>query len=192
MTSPFPNVPSWPSGHEVLGTETLQVTNLLAGISSDGGLWPKQNFLKGGTGTSRTSSSLVLDPDLQQTLVANGVYKVIIRGLFACATAAVGIQTMWQVPAGTSGNRSALGPSSTSTNTSADILTMHSGIHAFATAVAYGSRASATSESYFEETSILTMGSTGGVVGLQWGQISSSGNATLLGPGSSMEVERWA
>src|SRR5262245_1092905 len=99
--------------------------------------------------TDRTATTTFADdPDLSLPVVAGAVYQVEMRVYYATPTGAAAplFKTAWDVPAGSSGNRSATGPGSAAIDPGADNIAMHSGVHNFATAVTYGGRASSTNQ----------------------------------------------
>lgn len=141
-------------------------------------------------GSSRVSTATATDdPDLTMNVSGLGTYAVEFHLYYASGTTGKFL-TMWDVPAGVTGLRSALGlDSSVSNSTPAGI--MRSGMHAFTTGVVYGDRAS-TSELYATETGIVIGAGTDGVIALKWCQSVSNATAVGLGSGSWMRVTRIA
>ncbi|MEU3826442.1 hypothetical protein AB0F36_14155 [Streptomyces sp. NPDC029080] len=140
----------------------------------------------------RFSNALTDDPDLTVQLDANATYHVEMH-LHHAATDAVRFRTAWTVPAGATGNKSAMGPdqgvilSSTSTGG-----TGRWGVHGFTTACIYGNRDSAAAQAYAHEEAIVTTVSAG-TLALQWAQVTTSATAAArLAAGSSMRVTRLA
>jgi hypothetical protein len=146
------------------------------------------------------------DPDLIVPLEANGVYMVRMS-LFHAALPAVGFATTWRVPAGATGNRSAIGPSGTGTTREAvdnsgiaQVTTISGtsaatrvGVHGYATVAHYGGRPTAGNTCFSSEESVVFMGTTAGTLALQWAQsVADAVNFARLGSGSYMEVRRLA
>ena len=133
------------------------------------------------TATTRASTTTqVLDPDLQMTLSAGGVYMVEFGILYASGATGK-LATSWAIPSDASGSgRSAVGLDSSVSNATPEGV-MRAGVHGFATAAAYGDRAS-TASLFAVETAVVTMGAAG-VVGLMWAQ--SVSNATVVSVGST-------
>lgn len=132
------------------------------------------------------------DPDLTLQLAANAVYRVEIRILYATPTGASAplFKTAWTVPSGTSGNRTATGPGSGATDSSADNMLTHSGGHAYATTVTYGGRStSSTNLCIATETAIVTT-TAAGTLALQWAQATSSASPVRVAAGSSITAYR--
>lgn len=142
--------------------------------------------------TDRTATTtLADDPDLTTTLEANGIYYVEMELWYAASTLSSGIKTAWTVPAGATGNRSALGMASTvSDATPAGIGRW--GVHNYTTSVFYGDRQSSSNLSLARETSIVTVASAAGTLALQWAQDTSDAGACRMGTGSLMRVTRLA
>lgn len=123
------------------------------------------------------------DPDLQFDLAESSVYAIEFFLQYACITAA-GFITAWRIPSGATGNKGIQGAGSSATDTSANNISMRSGVHGVGTFTAsYGSRASATNQLLAYEECMLTT-SAAGEVALQWAQNSSNATATRLGAGS--------
>lgn len=141
--------------------------------------------------TSRTSTTTVTDdPDLTTTLDANATYLVEIFAHVVSATTPE-FKTQWTVPSGATGNRTAFGPGSSATDTDVDNVSVHAGVHAFTTAVAYGNRTSTSNQISVIETAIVTTTSSG-TCALQWAQATSNATASQVAAGSSMRVKRVA
>lgn len=188
---PNPEVlPLWNAGHIITDAEAAIIMALLQASATDGGLWPKQVFWKTGT-TSRVNNTVSADPDLFFPALALATYLVKIRFWYAATTAA-GFRTQWTVPAGTvSTNRDAMGAGSSATDTGADNIAMHSGVHNYTTILPYGTRNSVSNALVAEETSLVTLGATAGNVGLMWGQVTTTpGSASSVLLGSRLEATR--
>lgn len=140
-----------------------------------------------------STTTLADDPDLTMQLAANATYLVEMRISFATitGTGAPLLKTAWDVPAGASGNRSAQGPGSAATDSNADNMATHAGIHAFNTTVTYGGRNSATSECIAIETGLITTASAG-TLAFQWAQATSNATAVRVGAGSTLYAVRIA
>lgn len=141
-------------------------------------------------GTSRVSTIVATDdPDLTMAVSGTGTYAVEFH-LYYASGATGKFLTQWDVPAGVTGLRSALGLDSSVSNSTPSGI-MRSGMHAFTTGVAYGDRASA-SELYALETGVVTGAGTDGVIALKWAQSVSNATSVGLGAGSWMRVTRIA
>jgi hypothetical protein len=140
--------------------------------------------------TDRASTTtLADDPDLTFQLEANAVYRVMFIMHYAALSAAE-IKTQWTTPTGATGNRSAVGaPSGTTDATAAP--TMRLGVHNFTTTITYGTRSSATNLCYALEESIVTT-TNSGTCALQWAQNASNATATRMGSGSYAYAMRLA
>lgn len=142
--------------------------------------------------TDRTATTtLADDPDLTVLLEANAQYYIEIDLWYAASTGSSGIKTAWTVPAGVTGNRSALGMASTvSDATPAGVGRW--GVHGYGTSVFYGDRQSSTNLALARETSYLTTSTTAGTCALQWAQDTSDAGACRVAAGSLMRVTRLA
>ncbi|MFL1903074.1 hypothetical protein ACJWDR_28815 [Streptomyces tauricus] len=149
-----------------------------------------------GTNEDRSSTTtLTNDSELVATLEANALYHIQFFIHFAAIEAAQ-IQTQWAVPASATGVRSAASAAWTlaggaATASAADGGYHRSGVHAYTTAVRYGTRASASNQVVAQEESILTTVSAG-TLALQWAQAVSNATATRVAAGSSLHVRRLA
>ncbi|WP_372352614.1 hypothetical protein [Streptomyces sp. KL116D] len=142
------------------------------------------------TATDRAATTtLADDPDLTTTLEANAVYYVEMELWYAATTLSSGIKTAWTVPAGVTGNRSALGMASNQSD-STPAGTGRWGVHNYSTAVFYGDRQSATNLILARETSVVTTGSSAGTLALQWAQDTSDAGSCRMGVGSLMRITR--
>ncbi|MET7514078.1 hypothetical protein ABZS88_11460 [Streptomyces sp. NPDC005480] len=131
------------------------------------------------------------DPDLAAPLEAGATYHVTVYLHYAAIDLAR-FKTMWNVPSGASGLRSAMGPDQgvTLSGTSAG-GTGRWGVHAFTTSVTYGTRDHATNQcAAIEEGTVTT--TSAGTLALQWAQVTSNATAARLGAGSTMHVRRLA
>lgn len=142
------------------------------------------------TATDRAATTtLTDDPDLTTLLEANATYYVEMELWYAASTLSSGIKTAWTVPAGVTGNRSALGMASTvSDGTPAGVGRW--GVHNYTTAVAYGDRQSSSNLILARETSIVTTSTTAGTLALQWAQDTSDAASCRMGVGSLMRITR--
>ncbi|MFE7072720.1 hypothetical protein ACFU96_21820 [Streptomyces sp. NPDC057620] len=149
-----------------------------------------------GTNEDRASTTTVTnDAELVATLEANALYHITFFIHFAAIDAAQ-FQTQWSVPASATGVRSAQGAAWTlaggaATASAADGGYHRSGVHAYGTAVRYGTRASASNQALAQEESVLTTVS-GGTLALQWAQAVSNASAARVAAGSSLHVRRLA
>lgn len=154
------------------------------------GMLPQVATKAANTDRSATTT-LADDPDLTLPLAANAVYLVVMRIYFATPTGggAPLFKTAWDVPAGTTGNRTCTGPGSTASDSGADNMVGHYGVHNPPTAVTYGGRNSSTNLAIATETAVLTT-TTAGNVALQWAQATSSASPVRVGTGSSITATR--
>lgn len=139
------------------------------------------------------TTTLTDDPDMTVQLAANAVYRVEMRIYYATTTGtgAPLFKTAWDVPSGATGNRSAQGPGSNAVDPGADNIAVHSGVHAFATTVTYGGRASAVNQCVAIETATITT-TNAGTLALQWAQATSSATAVRVAAGSVLTAHRIA
>lgn len=140
------------------------------------------------------TTTLTNDTDLVATLEANARYHVTFYIHFAAIDGAQ-IQTAWTVPTGSSGVRSAAGAAWTlaggaATVQAADGGYHRSGVHAFSTAVRYGTRNNAANQCVAQEEAYITTSSTAGTLALQWAQAVSNASATRVAAGSSLHIQR--
>lgn len=146
--------------------------------------------------TDRNSTTTFADdPDLACPLDANAVYRVEFWLHYAAidqvsSSPAGRFKSMWSVPAGWTGNRSAVGAdqgtvlSSTSSGGQG-----RWGVHNFSTACTYGDRDSSTNQALALEEGIVTT-TTAGSITLQWAQAVSNAANTRLAQGSTLCVTR--
>lgn len=144
------------------------------------------------TTEERESTTVVeLDSELQFEGVAGGKYLVEFH-VIPAAVSAAGVKTQWVVPAGATGFKDVLGPSSNASNTNADQITMRAGVHAYGTDVVYaGVRNNNSAAVTVLETSVITLASAG-TVGLAWAQNASNATPSRIFVGSWMRVTRLA
>ncbi|MFD6620175.1 hypothetical protein ACFWFB_33580 [Streptomyces albidoflavus] len=150
-----------------------------------------QIMVKGANTDRATVTSFFDDTDLFASLEANAVYHATFYLHFAAVDLAR-FKTMWNVPAGATGVRSAMGPDQgvVLSGTSAG-GTGRWGVHAFTTSVTYGTRDSPTNQcAAIEEGTITT--TSAGTLALQWAQVSSNATATRLAQGSTLHLRRLA
>lgn len=143
-----------------------------------------QSLIAYKTASTDRSSTITFsdDPELTFTLAANAVYIIEFYLFYAGNTGLM--QTKWTVPAGASGNRSAMGPGSAATDANSNNISMRSGVHAYTTAVLYGNRGTASlNQSIAVETALVTT-TTAGACALSWTQGTSNAAATRMGAGS--------
>ncbi|MEU2730122.1 hypothetical protein ABZ650_20635 [Streptomyces griseoviridis] len=150
-------------------------------------------YTKNTTQTRASTTTLADDPDLTATLEATATYHVVFYIHYAALDTSQ-LQTAWTVPAGASGNRSAMGAayqlaSGAATAAAADGGYARSGVHGYSTAVRYGTRNNASNQCLVIEESVLTT-TAGGTLALQWAQALSSATATSLSAGSSLHIRR--
>ncbi|MFG3046216.1 hypothetical protein ACGFZR_14970 [Streptomyces sp. NPDC048241] len=140
-------------------------------------------------GLDRTNNTLADDPDLTMQLDAGAVYHIEFH-LHHAATNTGRFRTAWTVPAGATGNRSAVGP-----DQGAILSTTSSGgagrwgVHQFNTPCIYGSRDDNTLQVFSLEEATLTTTSAG-TCALQWAQATTNATASRLAAGSFMRVTR--
>jgi hypothetical protein len=133
------------------------------------------------------SSDATLNDDtvLKFTVEANTKYRV---QLYAMATGAGGnIKLAWSYPSGASGVRAVNGPAANSTNR--DDTNMRTGVHNLNTEVTYGLNASGQYAG-MQETFVIAIGATAGVVTLQHAQGTSSVDPTVMRASSFMIVKK--
>lgn len=174
----MPRYPSIPAGQRLSGA-------LLASMLPDT-YWKTANLDRASTTTFAD------DPDLAAPLEAGATYHVAFYLHYAALDAAR-FKTMWNVPSGASGLRSAIGPDQgvILSGTSAG-GTGRWGVHNFSTSVTYGTRdPSATNQCAAIEEGVVTTVSAG-TLALQWAQVTSNATAARLGAGSTMHVRRLA
>lgn len=142
------------------------------------------------TTTSRASTTTqVLDPDLQMVLSAGGVYLVEF-GIMYSSGATGKFTTSWQVPSDASGaGRTAVGLDSSVSNSVPEGVGRF-GSHGFTTTLSYGDRAG-TASLFAVETAIIAMGAAG-TVGLMWAQSVSNATVVSVGTYSRMKVQQIA
>jgi hypothetical protein len=138
-------------------------------------------YVKAGATVRPSTVAFTDDPDLQVPLAANGTFMVEFFVKYA-TTKAAGFQTKWNVPGTFTGpNRQVEGLGGASAavaaqdNTpSATDFSVRFGVHAFTTAVQYGSRNSASNQVWLYEWATVVTGVTPGTVALQWCQLVST------------------
>lgn len=134
------------------------------------------------------SSDVTLNDDtvLKFAAEANSAYKV---ELFAMCSGSDGdIVFAWDVPSGSSGLRSVLGPSANSNNR--DDTNMRTGAHNFTTEVTYGLNLDNGLWTGIQERFIINIGATAGNVILQHRQNTSSNSQTVVRSTSYMTVTK--
>jgi hypothetical protein len=134
-----------------------------------------------------TTTTFADDPDLSFSLAANAVYFVEFYLFFAGSLGK--LKTNWTVPAGvSSGNRSAMGPASNSTDANSDNISMRSGVHAYGTSVVYGNRTAGVTTPSLNQTGAietsLVITTNAGTCALAWAQNASNANATRMAAGA--------
>jgi hypothetical protein len=168
MSTPY-QFPVWNAGQSITAGQLTQM---------------EPQFIVTPTTTTRASTTTMAnDPFLQFQVTAGGVYVVEFEVGYTGLSAA-GIATMWNVPSGTNGFRSGIGPGSTSSNANADNIAAHLGAFTYNIVVAYGCPRNSTSlNEFLRETSAFTAGSTG-TVALAWAQATSNATGTTVQAGS--------
>ncbi|MFI0236319.1 hypothetical protein [Streptomyces sp. NPDC016845] len=150
-----------------------------------------QIMWKGANSDRSATTSFVDDPDLFASLEANATYHATFYLHFAAVDLAR-FKTMWNVPAGATGLRSAIGPDQGVSLSGASAGgTGRWGVHAFTTSVTYGTRDSATNQCAAIEDGVIST-TTAGTLALQWAQVTSNATATRLGQGSTLHLRRLA
>ncbi|MFE8944492.1 hypothetical protein [Streptomyces sp. NPDC007856] len=135
------------------------------------------------------TTTFASDPDLQCTLLPNSTYRVEIALHYAAIDLAR-LKTQWLVPSGATGNRSAVGPdqgvilSGTSSGGSG-----RWGVHAFTTAVTYGTRDSNSNICAAIEEGLIFTGASGGTFALQAAQTTANATFSKVAQGSYMRVK---
>ncbi len=139
---------------------------------------------------TRTSATLTLDTELFVAAEPNAIYLVEFV-LEPAAVTAEGFKTDWMVPADATGFKGVLGPSSTASNSNADLITMRAGVHNFVTAVPYaGVRNNANAAFSVRESGVVTTAGTAGTIGIRWAQNTAGATGSKLLSGSYMKVFR--
>jgi hypothetical protein len=131
------------------------------------------------------------DDDLQVSLAANATYVVEAYVSFGASTTG-GLKVIWSAPSGATGNRNVFGPGSSSSQASADNISMRSGVHGFTTDVVYGGVRNSTSNLSALQEVLNVKTTNAGTLAFQWAQNASSATATRIGGGSYLRVTRVA
>lgn len=126
--------------------------------------------------TARTSTTLIIDPDLQLTLAANASYYIIADVNYSAATG--GIQFGWTVPSGVGGAYSA----------SMNLAGTGAGVFSYAWSA---TPSAAAADSGVKIGGTLWTGSSGGTLGFNWGA-GTSGDAAQTGAGCGLRAKRIA
>jgi len=130
--------------------------------------------------TSRTSTTITIDPDLQVTVAANAVYQVTGNINYQNATGASAISWNFTIPAAASGAYAATyvvpGPTTAGwgngwTNT-------------------VQAAASDNLSHGFDHVGTLVIAGTAGTFGLQWACFTASAGAVAVNTGSSLSLQR--
>ncbi|MEV3857720.1 hypothetical protein AB0J38_25770 [Streptomyces sp. NPDC050095] len=169
-----------------------QYPTIPAGTRITGGLLTSmlpQVMWKAANTDRAATTTFADDPDLTVALEANATYHVLFY-LHYGALDAARLKTMWNTPAGSTGLKSAMGPdqgvilSGTSSGG-----TGRWGVHAFTTAVTYGTRDNNANQcAAIEEGTVFT--TSAGTLALQWAQATSNATASRMGAGSTLTVRR--
>lgn len=131
-----------------------------------------------------------IDPDLQIELAGSAVYFVEFH-LMPAAIADADWRTNWVVPAGASGLKAVMGPSTVAANSQADNITMRAGVHQFETQVVVnGVRNGNSLAFYVHEWGIVRTGAAGGTCGIAWAQGTSNPTPSRLFADSVMIARR--
>lgn len=139
--------------------------------------------------TSRTTSTILDDPDLSLPVEANATYRISFE-LAAGGVIAAGISMRWAVPSGATGGRYILGPGTAANDGAANNIAVRLGGHEFTTLIGYaGVRNSVSAFSIIERATVF-VGATAGFVTLQWGQTTTNATGTLIAVGSIARAER--
>jgi hypothetical protein len=150
---------------------------------------PLEQWKTGNTDRAATTT-FADDPDLSILLEANSTYRVEMYLHYAALDAAR-FKTMWNVPTGWTGNRSAVGPDQGQILSATSGGTGRWGVHNLNTACTYGTRDNAGNQCYALEEGVVTT-TTAGTLALQWAQATSNATASRLAAGSYMRVKRLA
>lgn len=148
-------------------------------------------IVKAGATSRPSSTALDPDPDLVLPVEANGVYEIEMK-LTMSAYDAADIKTSWSVPAGTTGNRRIIGPSTVALDANADNITMRSGTHATTGTVVYNGVRNGTNQFSVIEFGLITIGGTAGSITLLWGQNATSVNPSIVAGTSYIKATRVA
>lgn len=147
------------------------------------------NYIIKPSNESRTVNTLAVDSDLVVPCEANAVTYVCFK-LRVAAIAAADIATRWSVPAGATGSKHVIGPSTVALDANANNITTRLGVYTFTTALAYnGVRDSNTAQFLIMEEGLVTT-TTAGNVSLEWSQSVANATASVVGAGSWVEYRR--
>lgn len=138
--------------------------------------------------TVNNSTTLVSSTELICPLAANSLYEVQFFICYNSGGATADFRTDWDVPAGATGNKWALGLSDSVSNATPEGI-MRSGVHGFATDITYGNRGATTNQIFAMEGGIITV-TTAGNVTLRFAQGTAQAVDTQLKIGSYMKVTR--
>lgn len=174
--------------YPVIAVGDLVTADLLGSMLPD---W----YYKSVTTTRASTVALADDPDLLVPSVpAAGTFLIefYIKHASVALPATAGIKTAWNVPAGASGLKSITGSGSTQNDASADNVASRWGVHAFTTAIAYGSRLAVANQQWAYEWAVVIMGGTAGNIALQWAQNTSNVTGSTVNSGSYAKSTRIA
>jgi len=142
-------------------------------------------YVKTSATTRASTTTPTDDPDLVIPVVAGEVCLCEFYVKYASSTSATALlKTQWSLPAGTSGNRQVTGPGSGATDSGADNMLSHWGVHGSGTPEVYGARSTGGQQLWLYEWAIVTVGATSGNVALQWAQNVSNAAGTSVVNGS--------
>ncbi len=163
------------SGDASIGGLVQGDLNVVGNISSTGkGI---HKYVRKTTDTARANTVTVTnDPEMFFTVEANKSYFIEVFYLYT-ALAAADFRVRFNFPTGTSGLRWGLGEAQAGTNR--DDTTMRTGVSQFTTEIIYGGQTD-TLQVGGQETLVVTIGGTGGVVNMLWAQGTSNATATTL------------
>lgn len=140
------------------------------------------------TNQTSTSATLLDDAELFLPVAAGGIYRVRFVIYASSASATPDLKTAWAAPSGASGSKFVQGPTDTAASfTSRTNTTMRASGHQITTAIPYQLDTAAVG---IEEEGIVTVGSTAGVIRLQFAQNTANATATTVQAASYMTAER--
>lgn len=155
-------------------------------------------YYKSGSTSRASTTTVVDDPDLIVPVQANELCLIEFYVKYSGGTTGTapgtgpGIRTHWGVPSGTTTNRQVTGPGSGATDSAANNISGHWGVHGTATDEDYGWRSTTGSSLWLYEWAVVQVGSTAGNISFQWAQTTSGTSPVLVTGGSFARHTRYA